>query len=34
MEINEEMKLAAVCGNAGIISDDDLHADYVIFLIH
>ena len=29
-EINEEMKLAAVYAIAGLISDEDLHADYVI----
>ena len=29
-EINEEMKLAAVYAIAGLISDDELHADYVI----
>ncbi|SMQ72852.1 malate dehydrogenase (oxaloacetate-decarboxylating) [Bacillus sp. OV166] len=28
--INEEMKLAAVYAIAGLISDEDLHADYVI----
>jgi malate dehydrogenase (oxaloacetate-decarboxylating) len=29
-EINEEMKLAAVHAIAGLISDEELHADYVI----
>jgi len=29
-EINEEMKLAAVYAIAGLISDEDLHNDYVI----
>ncbi|QGQ45122.1 NADP-dependent malic enzyme [Metabacillus sediminilitoris] len=29
-EINEEMKLAAVHAIAGLISEEDLHADYVI----
>ena len=29
-EINEEMKLAAVYAIAGLISDEELHADYVI----
>ncbi|MFC3886071.1 NADP-dependent malic enzyme [Bacillus songklensis] len=29
-EINEEMKLAAVHAIAGLIADEDLHADYVI----
>ncbi|MFP5114085.1 NAD(P)-dependent malic enzyme [Bacillaceae bacterium C204] len=29
-EINEEMKLAAVYAIAGLIADEDLHADYVI----
>ncbi len=29
-EINEEMKLAAVYAIAGLISNEDLHADYVI----
>ncbi|MFP5110465.1 NAD(P)-dependent malic enzyme [Neobacillus sp. C211] len=29
-EINEEMKLAAVYAIAGLISEDELHADYVI----
>jgi malate dehydrogenase (oxaloacetate-decarboxylating) len=29
-EINEEMKLAAVYAIAGLISDDELYADYVI----
>jgi malate dehydrogenase (oxaloacetate-decarboxylating) len=29
-EINEEMKIAAVYAIAGLISDEDLHADYVI----
>jgi malate dehydrogenase (oxaloacetate-decarboxylating) len=29
-EINEEMKLAAVYEIAALISDEDLHADYVI----
>lgn len=29
-EINEEMKLAAVYAIAGLITDEDLHADYVI----
>lgn len=29
-EINEDMKLAAVHAIAGLISDEDLHADYVI----
>jgi malate dehydrogenase (oxaloacetate-decarboxylating) len=28
--INEEMKLAAARAIAGVISDDELHADYVI----
>ncbi|MGF6947602.1 malic enzyme [Neobacillus sp. B4I6] len=30
MEINEEMKFAAVYAIAGLISDDNLLADYVI----
>ena len=29
-EINEEMKLAAVYAIAGLVSDEELHADYVI----
>jgi malate dehydrogenase (oxaloacetate-decarboxylating) len=29
-EINEEMKLAAVYAIAGLVSDEDLHIDYVI----
>ena len=29
-EINEEMKLAAVYAIAGLIAEEELHADYVI----